>query len=269
MKKMFLILLILSILALLVYSGYTAWNLWSNYKQDQNAYNSISSEYTTHIAIDENNEPDSTSSPNKQGISPFDPIIVEEICPISVDFDRLLSVNSDCVGWIYSPDNNSLIDYPIMKGKNNYYYLDRGFDKSERRAGAIFMDYQNKRDFSDFNTILYGHCMNDNSMFGTLKKYMEQEYYEQFPHMYLLTPEQNYKLVVIAAFTTESTNKEDYHIFNTAEDFNKHVENILKKSILDTDTDPASVDKIITLSTCSREFGGARWLVICQPVPIK
>ena len=269
MKKVILLLLIISIVLLLGYSCYNAWVLWSSYKQGQDSYNNISNEYTEEV---QNNNIDTpkTDSPNVNNeINQFDQIIIEEVCPISVDFERLQSVNQDCIGWIYSCDEKSLINYPIVQSKNNYYYIDKLFDKTSNRAGSIFMDYQNSSDFSDYNTIIYGHCMNDKSMFGTLKQYMSQAYYERFPHLYLLTPTQNYKLVIIAAFTTELTNKEDYDIFITYEEFQKHVKSIMEKSILDTGANIDTIDRIVTLSTCSNEFGGARWLVICQPVPIK
>lgn len=274
MKKFFLVLLILliiSILALLGYSGYNAWKLGCTYYAERKAYSNLSDEYTVKNESTDL-QPESTDTPHdKQNIGQFDPIIIEESekCPITVDFDRLLNINNECVGWIYSFDENSFINYPVMRANNNYYYLDKLYDKSNARAGSIFMDYQCKADFSSYNTILYGHCMNDKSMFGTLKQYMKQDYYDAYPHLYLLTPTQNYKLVVIGAFTTEDVNKEDYRIFNTPKEVQAHAERVVKKSVIKTNVDPSSVDKFVTLSTCSREFGGARWIVVCWPVPIK
>ena len=79
--------------------------------------------------------------------------------PISVDFNSLLSQNSQVVGWIYSPD--TVISYPVLKGGDNDYYLHHTLNGTENASGSIFMDAVCEPDLSGDNTILYGHHMNN------------------------------------------------------------------------------------------------------------
>lgn len=102
---------------------------------------------------------------------------------INIDFDGLSVINDDIVGWIRSIDN--VIDYAIVQGSDNEHYLTHMFDKSYNKAGAIFMDYSNDPDFSDENTIIYGHNMKDGSMFAYLLNYKDQTFYDQHPIMNL------------------------------------------------------------------------------------
>lgn len=84
-----------------------------------------------------------------------------------VDFQKLLSINKDIVGWISIPELD--LEYPITQGEDNEYYLHHAYNREESFAGSIFLDYRNTADFQDQNTILYGHNMLNGSMFGSLK----------------------------------------------------------------------------------------------------
>lgn len=84
----------------------------------------------------------------------------------AVDFQKLISINGDVVGWISIPELG--LEYPITQGEDNEYYLHHAYNREASFAGSIFMDYRNE-DFQDQNTILYGHNMLNGSMFGSLK----------------------------------------------------------------------------------------------------
>ena len=94
-----------------------------------------------------------------------------------------MSVCKEIIGWIYS--DGTPINYPIVQTTNNEYYLRRLIDGTYNQAGSIFMDYKNSSDFSDYNTIIYGHNMKNDSMFGTLTSYESQDYYNEHKEMYL------------------------------------------------------------------------------------
>lgn len=111
-------------------------------------------------------------------------------CPIDVDFDALRAINEDIVGWIYIGSLD--ISYPIVHGKDNDYYLHRTFERTYNFAGSIFVEAKNRGDFSDPNTIIYGHNMKNGSMFGTLKHLTTKEEKLQDPHFWILTPQSNY-----------------------------------------------------------------------------
>ena len=90
----------------------------------------------------------------------------------TVDFQALKKINSDIIAWIRVPDTK--IDYPIVQGKDNAYYLKHTFQKTEHAAGSIFLDVDNEADFSNRKSILYGHNMKDGSMFQGLHRFQER-----------------------------------------------------------------------------------------------
>ena len=169
-----------------------------------------------------------------------------------MDFDKLKSVNEDVVGWIYVdalPD----ISYPIVKGKDNQTYLHQTYEKNYNFAGTIFVDYENSGDFSDCNTLVYGHNMKNGSMFGHLKKFREDDkLYKQDKYFWILTPERNYRYEIITAYTT-GVNSDTYTLFKgPGEEFEKYLETIKGYSEIQTDdTDLTIKDRIVTLSTCT------------------
>lgn len=87
---------------------------------------------------------------------------------ISVDFNSLKQINSDVKAWIYIKDTD--INYPILQATDNDYYLKRDIYKRYSSAGSIFLDYNNEADFSDSNTVIYGHNLKNKKMFADLTK---------------------------------------------------------------------------------------------------
>ena len=115
---------------------------------------------------------------------------------VYVDFAALEGVNSDIVAWLYGADTG--LNYPIVQAEDNDYYLYRLLDGTWNKNGTIFMDYVNRSDFSDQNTLVYGHHMKSGAMFGALVQYKKQEFYDAPPYLYLYTPQQSYRLDLIA-----------------------------------------------------------------------
>lgn len=186
--------------------------------------------------------------------------IVKEPPPIQVDFEALCAQNQDVVAWIYCPDTP--INYPIVQASDNDTYLHRLLNGSYNTAGTLFMDYRNEADLSDWNTIIYGHNMKNDSMFGTLTDYKHQKYYDAHPVMYLLTPEENYKISILAGFVTPA-NGDVYNAFNPEEDEKAAlIADWIKNSSFHGDSQLESEYRIITLSTCSYEFNNARYVVV-------
>lgn len=117
--------------------------------------------------------------------------------PITIDFEALCAANPDVVGWIYCP--GTVINYPVLQGKDNDQYLDHDYTGGYNIDGSIFVDCDNARGFADSNTIVYGHHMNSGSMFATLENWADQAYYEKHPIMWLLTPTQDYKIMLFSS----------------------------------------------------------------------
>ena len=239
-KKKSDVLLTIALIAAIVVFCYAAFNLYhiyTEYKKGTDEYNQIEEMAVTERDADSAE----VAGPNAQ-LKP----------PIEVDFDKLKSVNEDVVGWIYVdalPD----ISYPIVKGKDNQTYLHQTYEKNYNFAGTIFVDYENSGDFSDCNTLVYGHNMKNGSMFGHLKKFREDDkLYKQDKYFWILTPERNYRYEIISAYTT-GVNSDTYTLFKgPGEEFEKYLETIKGYSEIQTDdTDLTIKDKIVTLSTCT------------------
>lgn len=179
--------------------------------------------------------------------------------PLEVDFNALKSKNTDIIGWIYS--EGTPINYPIVQAKDNDYYLRRLIDGQYNQAGTIFMDYRNCSDFSDFNTIIYGHNMKNDTMFGTLTNYEKQEYYEQHKEMFLYTENTAIKIELFAGFTTASES-EIYKYPKTVATNEELIKTAIKNSTFKSNIIPSKEDKIITLSTCSYYFENARYVLL-------
>lgn len=238
-KKSDVLLTIALIVAIAVfcYAAFNLYHIYTEYKKGTDEYNQIEEMAVTERDADSSE----VAGPNAQ-LKP----------PIEVDFDKLKSVNEDVVGWIYVdalPD----ISYPIVKGKDNQTYLHQTYEKNYNFAGTIFVDYENSGDFSDCNTLVYGHNMKNGSMFGHLKKFREDDrLYKQDKYFWILTPERNYRYEIISAYTT-GVNSDTYTLFKgPGEEFEKYLETIKGYSEIQTDdTDLTIKDKIVTLSTCT------------------
>ena len=238
-KKSDVLLTIALIVAIAVfcYAAFNLYHIYTEYKKGTDEYNQIEEMAVTERDADSAE----VAGPNAR-LKP----------PIEVDFDKLKSVNEDVVGWIYVdalPD----ISYPIVKGKDNQTYLHQTYEKNYNFAGTIFVDYENSGDFSDCNTLVYGHNMKNGSMFGHLKKFREDDkLYKQDKYFWILTPERNYRYEIITAYTT-GVNSDTYTLFKgPGEEFEKYLETIKGYSEIQTDdTDLTIKDKIVTLSTCT------------------
>lgn len=182
-----------------------------------------------------------------------------EIIPLQVDFDALYAENQDVIAWLYCPDTP--INYPVVQAADNDYYLRRLLDGSRNIAGTLFLDYRNTSDLSDWNCVIYGHNMNNGSMFGSLADYQSQSYFEAHPEIFLLTPEQNYVVELIAGYTTPA-NAALYTAFSPTESEKaRFVESWLSASDFVSETVPAAEDHFITFSTCSHAYDNARYVL--------
>lgn len=184
----------------------------------------------------------------------------EEYFPIvTVDFKSLWEKNPEVVGWIYVP--NTRINYPLVQGDDNSLYVSTGYNLENTSSGSIFMDYRNSPDFTDPNTIIFGHNMKNGGMFGTLKKYEEQEYFDLNLHVYIFTPEKNYKYRLFSAYKTESGSESYYIEFSSPEKAEEYIEKALAQSLVETELSPSAEDRLIMLSTCTTTVWNQRFVV--------
>ena len=179
---------------------------------------------------------------------------VPDAPPITVDFEALQAVNSDIVGWIYCAD--TAINYPVLYGETNDTYLRHDHEKNYNVAGSIFIEVQNSADLSDVNTILYGHHMDDGSMFAALQNWQDQAFFDAHPVIWLFTPEQNYRIVPFSAYET-SAYSETYTIFSgPCEQLNAYLQTAADRSAVQAGiAPPDGTGRYVLLSTCASAFG--------------
>ena len=180
---------------------------------------------------------------------------------IKVDFESLWDLNEDIVAWIYCP--NTKINYPIVQSYDNDYYLYRLLDGSWNVNGTIFMDYRNDSDFSDNNTLIYGHHMKTGAMFGEVINYKWQSFYDEHPCMYIYTPDQTYRLDLFAGCIVDSI--ADIYSLNPSDEA---IRNCIYNSTFDAELSWPT-GRVVTLSTCTYEYDDARYVVLGDLVAIK
>lgn len=181
-----------------------------------------------------------------------------------VDFDKLKEEAPNVVGWIMQ--ENTSINYPIMQTDNNDYYLNRLYNDIQNKSGSIYMDYENSSNFNDYNTIIYGHNMNDGAMFASLLEYQKQDYYDANKTMSLLTPDAKYIVEIFGAFIADTneagTEKSPWNLkWEKYEDYSNWLTTMQNRSLINTNVIVSSGDKIITLSTCT-PTGKNRFIVM-------
>ncbi len=184
-----------------------------------------------------------------------------------IDFDAIQAENPDVCAWIKIP-GIEVIDYPILQSApeaDDNYYLDHDINGTAKRAGSIYIQKLNHKDFSDPNTLIYGHNMLNGTMFGQLKKFRNKEFFQENRTIFIYTPNHILEYEIISAFVYD-----DRHILNS---FNFELETsrmqffneclnptTLTKQLLEGATLEKD-DKIITLSTCTAN-DNERYLVV-------
>lgn len=180
----------------------------------------------------------------------------------SVDFDALKEINSDVVGWIRF-DEPAIINYPVVQGEDNDEYLYKTFQGYDNTVGTIFVNVYNNAHFEDQNTIVYGHRMNNETMFNKLAEYREEEFWQKYPYFYIYTPdgkEMKYEIYSVGVISETS----DIYTHQFADDaaFAAFIEETKNSSLYDTGIEVTTDDKIVTLSTCVKERDDQRLVVI-------
>jgi sortase B len=256
--KLILIVLCVILLCVFIYSGYKIISTIIGYKQAEKAYNEVASNFANVVAspTPAPAAPVESAQPQGDGIDP-------EVSPLNIDFAGLRAENSDLVAWIYQP--GTVINYPIAYTDDNFYYLDHMYNGGQNANGTIFIDCRNASDFSDQNTCIYGHNMNDGSMFASLRNYRDANYYPEHKVLYLSNQNFNYRLDILAGFITEPTSFAYAPNFDSPEQFMQHIELIRDLSTFKADDiEVKETDHIVTLSTCTYERDDGRYVIVAK-----
>ena len=236
-------------------SGFLTVRDLSQYAESAGTYDGLAE----HVEIPEQaGEPEEPGAEEETGREDSSTVL-----PV-VDFEALRENGPDIIGWLSLPD--TAINYPVTQTDNNEYYLHHLYDGTYNKVGCLFADYENQADFSDRNTIIYGHNMRDGSMFAALNEYGGQGYYDGHPQMYLVTPDGGYVMEVFSAFEAkpaESGSDTSPWRLSWKDDgaYTTWLSEMADRSVIETDVTVTSSDKVLTLSTCT-PGGKSRFIVM-------
>lgn len=250
------------------FSAYKLITTWLEYREGDEEYAQLR-EYTEAFS----EEPEVAPSEEEPEEVPFetvqadideDNLFTRRKPPINVNWKSLKKINQDIVGWLYIGALD--ISYPVVQGKDDDYYLHRTFERKDNFAGAIFVEAENRGDFTDPNTIVYGHNMMNGSMFGKLSELTEKEKYKKDPYFWILTPRGNLRYRMISIHVTGVTS-EVYTMFNGVDQaFLDWCEEMQKQSAVEIQDEVFTIhSRIVTLSTCTGD-AATRYVVQGQAI---
>lgn len=227
-KGVYTVLMLICVVVFL-FALYKVIGIYSEYKEIEDYYKTTVEEY---VETDEN------------GVIRY------------VDLPKLIEKNSDVKGWIYIEGTD--INYPLLQGPNNDYYLYRNYDGQYSGAGSIYLDYTNQADLSDDHTIIYGHNMKNDTMFGTINDFKNESHKDAHPYVYILTPDNVWHKYEIFAYYRASIDDGTFGLFTNDETQMQHyIDVIASKNYYSTDNLPQNGEKIITMATCTEDLDDA------------
>lgn len=243
-KKTGLLAAIVLLLAGVICGGIGIYS-WQQEKQAGKEYEKLKEE------VVEESEPIIQATPTEA------PVVEEETkepIQIPIDFQTLKEKNPDVYAWIRIPGTD--IDYPILQRVgDNSYYLDHTLEGKEKPEGAIFTEDYNSQDFSDANTVIYGHNMKNGSMFRQLHEYQDRKFMKEHPEVVIYQPEKILHYQIFAAYVYDNRHLLQSFDFEDREVYKNYLQSIQEKkdmgSSIDSSIELTGEDPIITLSTCN------------------
>ena len=178
----------------------------------------------------------------------------EETKPeIPIDFEALWEMNEDVYAWIEIPGTK--VDYPVLQSPtDDQYYLDHNLDGSQGYPGSIYTQSYNGKEFEDFNTVIYGHNMKDDSMFGDLHSYEDSDFMKENSKVIIYTPEKILTYQIFAAVVYDDRHILLTYDFNETDDRQEFLDSLNSlrdmRSHIDSDVEVGTDDRILTMSTC-------------------
>lgn len=195
-----------------------------------------------------------------------------------VSFAELQKINPDVKAWITIYDTK--IDYPVVQTDNDDYYMNHDIYGELQSSGSIFTDYRNQANFSDFNTLIYGHHMSERKMFGDIDLFLKEDFFRSHEFGNLFFDEQDHGIQIVAVLEANSRDPVLYYPALDGEELRlMYIEQIYKTALyirgVDSNnnarlenpgrTSPMTPDDhLILLSTCSADITNGRFLLVCK-----
>ncbi len=266
------VVLAVSLVAIVIASGMLV-NEWRLSKQNDNIMEEVS-----ELIIEEEKNPakpeeDKELTPEQQWKKikkEYPNVVFPE--GMQVKYAKLYATNPEFVGYLSADGVN--LNLPVVQANDDKKYLEKNFYLQRTKYGCPFVTHLNNIEPLDQNTVIFGHHMNNGTIFGTLDAYKSIEGFKKAPVITFNTLYKDYQWKVIAAIVTNAYTKDDNgYIFryyftqlSTQENFASYLNELSQRSLYDTGVDVLPTDKLLTLSTCSHEFTDARFVVIARLV---
>lgn len=218
------------------------------YYQARAAYDQLSADYTAPVAAQDAETGQGT--PASAG-------------SLTVDFAALQAQYPDVVGWLQF-DDRPVIDYPVLHAQDNEYYLRRAPDGTHSEAGSLFMDCANQS-LTDPYVLIYGHHMQDGSMFASLLDYQEEDFYRNGTGCFTLYTPEGVRRYQIFAVQFADDSSPLYSIgFAHDEAFGSFLQQVRENSLYDTGVTVTAEDQVLSLSTCATVSGEGKLVVTAK-----
>ena len=199
-------------------------------------------------------------------------ILPEEEVPIPTE--RMLQVtslkkeNDDIVGWLEIEGTD--INYPVLQGEDDTYYLTHNYKKEWSSKGSIFLSKDYNWEIPSCNYMIHGHNLNNGTMFQELLKYEKESYYQEHPTIRFTTETEDAEYDIISVFLSKVYYKHEKDVFRyyyfidakTEEEYNHFIDNIEKASLYPIQKTASYKEQLITLSTCSYHTKDGRFVVV-------
>lgn len=178
------------------------------------------------------------------------------------NYKKLKDINSDYKLWISIPEFE--IEYPVVQGDDNEFYLHNDFYKNKSSSGSIFLDYRVDVE-GDKNLIIYGHNMKNGSMFNKITKYKEADEFKK-GKIKIIENNMEYTYEVFSVFVEDENSHALKNKFNSVAEYDEYIDELKEKSMFKKEVKNTDYENIITLYTCSYEYDGARTIVVATLV---
>ncbi len=254
-KNTVLNILLVIFIGIFIFAGARLGLIYYNYHQAESEYDSLEEEFVVDLGdvTDETAEGSTVSITHTEADYPAK----------AISFDALQRLNEEIIAWLYLPACD--ISYPVVQGSDNDYYLNRTFKGQYNGSGSIFMDYENSADFTDYNTIIYGHNMKNGSMFGKLKHlYQTDGLRDSSPYFYIYRPGGIVLKYEIFSYYITTADSTAYSFLPSESAYDTYVNSVARRSIEIEDVTEYTSEyaPIVTLSTCSGRAGGDQRFVV-------
>ena len=205
-------------------------------------------------------------------------IEVDENKITKVETERMLQVqslkteNPDIVGWLEIKGTN--VSYPVLQGSDNEFYITHNYKKEKSKNGSIFLSKDYDWNIPSTNLLIYGHNMQNGTMFEELLKYADYNFYVQHPIINFTTVDEDAEYEIISVFKSRVYYKSEQNVFRyyyfinaeTEDEYNEFVSNAKNASLYNIDANATYGDQLITLSTCSYHVKDGRFAVVGRKI---